>query len=273
MTPLGEAGERPYQRGGQIVCHCERVTVGGGRAARAQPRCRRSTSTGCVAARGPSPAAARASTARPNCATLTGLERRPVSCSDRRVAIVGGGPAGLSAAIELRRLGVQHVTVHEREQHAGGIPRHTNHLGFGVRDLHRMMAGPRYARTLIDRARGRGCRAAGRRPPVFSLDDLDADAVILATGRSRAAAQCSAGARRPAGRDLHHRLGAATGDGRAARRLAGGDRRRRARQLLGDPHPRPCAAADRWRWSRRSPATSRTAWSSWRPRRCGAFRF
>ncbi|MDP9463553.1 MAG: FAD-dependent oxidoreductase, partial [Actinomycetota bacterium] len=27
MTPLGEADERPYQRGGQIVCHCERVTV------------------------------------------------------------------------------------------------------------------------------------------------------------------------------------------------------------------------------------------------------
>jgi glycerol-3-phosphate dehydrogenase len=28
MTPLGEIDERPYQRGGQIVCHCERVTVG-----------------------------------------------------------------------------------------------------------------------------------------------------------------------------------------------------------------------------------------------------
>ncbi|MGZ4725530.1 MAG: FAD-dependent oxidoreductase [Ilumatobacteraceae bacterium] len=27
MTPLGEAGERPYQRGGTIICHCERVTV------------------------------------------------------------------------------------------------------------------------------------------------------------------------------------------------------------------------------------------------------
>jgi glycerol-3-phosphate dehydrogenase len=27
MTPLGETDERPYQRGGQIVCHCERVTV------------------------------------------------------------------------------------------------------------------------------------------------------------------------------------------------------------------------------------------------------
>jgi glycerol-3-phosphate dehydrogenase len=33
MTPLGEAGERPYQRGGQIVCHCERVTVDEVRAA------------------------------------------------------------------------------------------------------------------------------------------------------------------------------------------------------------------------------------------------
>ena len=28
MTPLGEIDERPYQRGAQIVCHCERVTVG-----------------------------------------------------------------------------------------------------------------------------------------------------------------------------------------------------------------------------------------------------
>jgi glycerol-3-phosphate dehydrogenase len=28
MTPLGEAGERPYQLGGQIACHCERVTIG-----------------------------------------------------------------------------------------------------------------------------------------------------------------------------------------------------------------------------------------------------
>jgi glycerol-3-phosphate dehydrogenase len=37
MTPLGEAGERPYQRGGQIVCHCERVTIGEIAAACAAP--------------------------------------------------------------------------------------------------------------------------------------------------------------------------------------------------------------------------------------------
>ena len=99
----------------------------------------------------------------------------------RRVAIVGGGPAGLSAAIELRRLGVERVTVYEREQHAGGIPRHTNHLGFGARDLHRMMTGPRYARALIDRAQRAGAELR-LGTPVFSFDDLDADAVILATG-------------------------------------------------------------------------------------------
>ena len=53
------------------------------------------------------------------------------------VAIVGGGPAGLSAAIELRRRGASPVVVFEREVDAGGIPRHADHLGFGVRDLHR----------------------------------------------------------------------------------------------------------------------------------------
>ena len=45
------------------------------------------------------------------------------------VAIVGGGPAGLAAAIELRRLGVASVTVLERESEVGGIARHSEHLG------------------------------------------------------------------------------------------------------------------------------------------------
>ena len=100
---------------------------------------------------------------------------------DRRVVIIGGGPSGLSAASELRRLGVRHVTLYEREQQAGGIPRHTAHLGFGMRDLHRMMSGPRYARTLVEQATRIGVEMR-LGTPVFSLDDIDADAVVLATG-------------------------------------------------------------------------------------------
>ncbi len=122
-----------------------------------------------------------------------------MSAIARRVAVVGGGPAGLSAAIELRRLGVGHVTVYERELHAGGIPRHTNHLGFGGRDLHRMMTGPRYVRALIDRAARAGVELR-LGAPVFSLDDVDADAVILATGvRERPRAARLVPGDRPAG--------------------------------------------------------------------------
>jgi NADPH-dependent 2,4-dienoyl-CoA reductase/sulfur reductase-like enzyme len=59
--------------------------------------------------------------------------------------VVGGGPSGLAAAIELRELGVSPVTVIEREREAGGIPRHSDHTGFGVRDLRTVISGPRYA--------------------------------------------------------------------------------------------------------------------------------
>ncbi len=68
------------------------------------------------------------------------------------VAIIGGGPAGLAAAIELRRLGAGEVVVLERERASGGIPRHAVHQGFGLRDLHRAMTGPAYARRYSELA-------------------------------------------------------------------------------------------------------------------------
>jgi thioredoxin reductase len=68
------------------------------------------------------------------------------------VLIIGAGPAGLSAARELRRLGVGSVLVAERETEPGGIPRHSWHTGYGLRDLHRIMTGPAYARALADAA-------------------------------------------------------------------------------------------------------------------------
>jgi len=65
--------------------------------------------------------------------------------TDEGPVIVGGGPSGLAAAIALRSLGVEPVTVLEREREAGGIPRHSDHTGFGLRDLRTVLSGPRYA--------------------------------------------------------------------------------------------------------------------------------
>lgn len=68
------------------------------------------------------------------------------------IVVVGAGPAGLAAAAELARQGAGHVEVLEREQEAGGIPRHSHHTGYGMRDLHRVMSGPAYARHHLDAA-------------------------------------------------------------------------------------------------------------------------
>ena len=65
------------------------------------------------------------------------------------VLVVGGGPAGLTAATALRRAGAGQVLVLDRESEAGGIPRHSDHLGYGLRDLRRLLTGPQYARRLV----------------------------------------------------------------------------------------------------------------------------
>lgn len=110
------------------------------------------------------------------------------------VVIVGGGPAGLSAAIELRRRGAGRVVLYERELQPGGIPRHTNHLGYGVRDLHRVTTGPRYAAHLVRTAEREGVEIeTGRAARAFANGDVSstgidgpavvrAGAVLLATG-------------------------------------------------------------------------------------------
>jgi len=65
------------------------------------------------------------------------------------VIVIGGGPAGLSAATELKRLGVSRVAVIEREPIAGGIPRHCGHSPFGMREFMRVLSGPQYAKKMV----------------------------------------------------------------------------------------------------------------------------
>lgn len=68
------------------------------------------------------------------------------------VIIIGAGPAGLSAATALRRLGVSRVLVLDREAAPGGVPRHCGHSPYGLREYHRLMSGPAYARRLATEA-------------------------------------------------------------------------------------------------------------------------
>ena len=114
---------------------------------------------------------------------------------DCDVLVVGAGPAGLSAASELRALGVVRVLVLEREAQAGGVPRHCHHTGFGLRDLHRLLSGPRYADELVRRALASGVQILTA-TTVTSLEkngqahatnssgvhDITSRAVLLASG-------------------------------------------------------------------------------------------
>ncbi|MCB9947593.1 MAG: FAD-dependent oxidoreductase [Rhodospirillaceae bacterium] len=72
------------------------------------------------------------------------------------LAVIGGGPAGLAAAIAARAAGVERVVVLEREAEAGGIPRHCGHPPFGWAEFRRILTGPTYARRIAARASASG---------------------------------------------------------------------------------------------------------------------
>lgn len=110
------------------------------------------------------------------------------------VAIIGSGPAGLLAAAALARRGAG-VVVLEREGEAGGVPRHSHHTGYGLRDRRRLSTGPVYARRLVEDAHRAGVDLrthatvtgwAGPRGLAVTSprgrELLEAGAVVLATG-------------------------------------------------------------------------------------------
>ena len=115
------------------------------------------------------------------------------------VAIIGGGPAGVSACLELAKTQSGKVALFESGPELGGIPR-TCHVFFGMRDMKRLYSGPAYAKKLDRLARGTstgihvnatvmeivpGENGAPHRIQVGSPGDFacyDARTVLLATG-------------------------------------------------------------------------------------------
>ena len=217
MPNIGEAFLRPYQNEeliaenseyGKIVCHCERVTLGELHDAMKSPipatsldALRRRTRAMQGRCQGFNCQAALLKTQESD-SLLSGVERKakkreqaPALQRKADVLIVGAGPAGLAAALELKRLGVKDIMIAEREAEAGGIPRMCGHTGFGLRDLHRVMTGPSYARSYRETAEAAGIKIAtnttitgweDKNQVLFTSPDgignVEAKSILLATG-------------------------------------------------------------------------------------------
>ena len=65
------------------------------------------------------------------------------------VVVIGGGPAGMAAALATHKAGAR-VAIVEREQHLGGILRQCIHPGFGLSHFKQELTGPEYAQRFID---------------------------------------------------------------------------------------------------------------------------
>lgn len=70
--------------------------------------------------------------------------------TDHDIVIIGGGPAGLAAAVAARKAGISDILILEREAYLGGILNQCIHNGFGLHTFKEELTGPEYAARYID---------------------------------------------------------------------------------------------------------------------------
>ncbi len=131
-----------------------------------------------------------------------------------QIAIIGGGPAGLAAAVAAREAGVQDILIIERDHELGGILNQCIHNGFGLHTFHEELTGPEYAARyiakvkemeipylletmVVDISADKVITAMNREQGIFMVE---AEAVILAMGcRERPRGALNIPGYRPAG--------------------------------------------------------------------------
>ena len=130
------------------------------------------------------------------------------------VVIIGGGPAGLAAAVSARKAGVEKILILERDHELGGILNQCIHNGFGLHTFKEELTGPEYASRFIEQVLAEKIEyrlntmvmdiSASRVVTAMSREDgmyqIQAGAVILAMGcRERPRGALNIPGYRPAG--------------------------------------------------------------------------
>ena len=130
------------------------------------------------------------------------------------IVVIGGGPAGLAAAIAAYDNGAKNVLILEREERLGGILNQCIHNGFGLTRFKESLSGPEYAARFIDEVNARDIEVMTK-TTVLSLSNdkkvtainteygvftIEAKAIVLAMGcRERSRGALNVAGSRPAG--------------------------------------------------------------------------